>query len=246
VWDNPRLLNAAADLLLGLALVVLLYGALQLASRSPVFALREVLVRGALVQTSRGEIERAVAGAAAGNFFAADLAALRAALESLPWVRRAEVRRVWPDRIEVALEEHVALARWGDAGLVNTYGKRFAAPLDAERESTLPFFAGPPGTEAEVTRRYRRFAAALAPLGDAPVRVVLSPRHAWQLRLASGLDIELGRDGSEPVEARLARFVAGYAESLGRLTRRGPGGDARQVDLRYPNGFALRVPEWKG
>jgi cell division protein FtsQ len=246
VWDNARLLNAAADWLLGATLVVLLYGAAQLVARSPLFALREVVVRGVLAHSSRAEIERAVAEPAARNFFAADLGAVRAALEALPWVRRAEVRRVWPDRVEVALHEHVALARWGDAGLVNTHGERFAARLDPERESTLPQFVGPSGSEAEVARRYRRFAAVLAPLGDAPARVVLSPRFAWQLQLASGLDLELGRDGAEPVEARLARFVARYGETLGRLNRRSPGGDARQVDLRYPNGFALRVPEWKG
>lgn len=246
MWDNPHLLNRLADLLLAVAAVVLLYGAMQMFARSPLFPLREVSVRGALLQTSRSELERALAGPAAANFFAVDLAALRVALESLPWVRRVEARRVWPDRIEVSLEEHVALAHWGDAGLVNTRGERFAGQHDEGREPRLPLFAGPPGTAAEVARRYRRFAELLAPLGQAPARVILTPRHAWQLRLSGGLNIELGRDGSEPVEARLARFVDGYVESLGRLQRRTAGGDSRQVDLRYPNGFALRVPEWKG
>jgi cell division protein FtsQ len=147
------------------------------------------------------------------------------------------VRRVWPDRLAVRLEEHVALARWGDAGLVNTHGERF----DAESDAKLPVFVGPAGSEALVAGRYRRFAELVAPLGDAPERVILTPRYAWQLRLASGLTLELGRDGADPVERRLARFVAAYPVTLGRIARR-----HEHVDLRYPNGFALRIPDLKG
>jgi len=114
----------------------------------------------------------------------------------------------------------------------------------------LPLFAGPAGTEGELTRRYRRFAELLAPLGAAPgdgaiAAIVLTPRYAWQLRLADGLSLELGRDGAEGVEQRLARFVAAYPESLGRLPQRPAAEARRHVDLRYPNGFALRVAGWK-
>ena len=76
-----------------------------------------------------------------------------------------------------------------------------------------------------------------------------TPRHAWQLRTAAGLDLDLGRDGAEPVEQRLARFVAAYPESLGRLPQAAaqvPSTARRHVDLRYPNGFALRIAGWRG
>jgi cell division protein FtsQ len=245
VWHNPRLLNSAANLLLALTLLALLYAALQLLLRSPLFPLREVIVQGVLAHTARAEVERATAGRVAGNFFAADLAEVRAGLERLPWVRRVQLRRVWPDRIEAALEEHVALARWGDAGLVNEHGERFRGRASEADEARLPLFAGPAGTEAEVTRRYWRFTELLTPLGETPERVILTPRHAWQLRLAGGLQLELGRDSAEPVERRLVRFVAAYPLTLGLLPRQ-PDGEPRHVDLRYPNGFALRVPDWKG
>lgn len=238
MWDNPRLLNAAAGTLLALAALLLLAAALQLLLRSTFFPVREITVLGSLQHTGRAQIERAAHGGVSGNFFAADLAALRVALEQLPWVRRVSVRRVWPDRIEATLEEHEALARWGDSGLVNTHGERFAATSVA----SLPMFAGPAGAEAEVTRRYRQFSTLLAPLGEAPERVILTPRFAWQLRLARGLNLELGRDSArERVEQRLARFVAVYPRTLARIPRQ-----HEYVDLRYPNGFALRIPELKG
>jgi len=113
------------------------------------------------------------------------------------------------------------------------------------RSSTRTGSASSAGSEALVAGRYRRFVEILAPLGESVERVVLTPRHAWQLRLASGLTLELGRDGTESVEQRLARFVAVFPETLGRLARR-DAASFPHVDLRYPNGFALRVAGWKG
>jgi cell division protein FtsQ len=250
MWDNPRALNAAANVLIGIAALLFAYGALQLLLRSSLFPLREIVVHGELKNADRVEIANALDGIG-GNFFAADLGAVRGRLEQVGWVRRVDARRVWPDRVDVQLEEHVAFARWGDDGLVNSFGEPFAADIDAAAQAGLPQFAGPAGTEGEVTRRFRLFADLLAPLGAAPERVVLTPRHAWQLRVAPGaqgrLELELGRDGAEPVEQRLARFVVSFPESIGRLPH--AAGDAaprRHVDLRYPNGFALRVAGWKG
>lgn len=238
MWDNPRLLNAAAGFFTALALIVFGVAAAQLLLRSTLFPLREISVAGGLAHTTRAEIEQATQGRIAGNFFAVDLAQVRAALEQLPWVRRVQVRRVWPDRLEVTLEEHVAFARWGGGGLVNPHGERFAGASDA----ALPLLAGPVGSEAEVTRRYQRFSGILATLEATPERLILTPRHAWRLRLADGLAVELGRDAAgDPVEARLARLVAAYPHTLGRMPRQHD-----YVDLRYPNGFALRVAELKG
>src|SRR4051812_36753070 len=96
-----------------------------MALRSELFPVREISVVSALKNTSKDEILAAVRERITGNFFAVSPAEVRAGLEKLPWVRSADVRRVWPDRLEVAIEEHVALARWGDDALVNTHGEKF-------------------------------------------------------------------------------------------------------------------------
>ena len=244
MWDNPRLLNLVANLLFGVAALLFGLAALQMLVRSPLFPVREVEVQGPLKHAARADLEHAAAGLG-GNFFALDLRAVRARFEQVPWVRHVDVRRVWPDRVEARVEEHVALARWGDDALVNTFGEKFSG----KNTEALPMLAGPVGSEALVAERYRRFTEVLAPLGESVERVVLTPRHAWQLRLASGLTLELGRDGSETVEQRLARFVAVFPETLGRLAKRDAASLPQRfthVDLRYPNGFALRVAGWKG
>jgi cell division protein FtsQ len=232
VWDNPRRLNMLAGILVGVSLFIFAIAGLQLGVRSTLWPVREVTIQGELRHTLRSEIEAALYSRVHGNFFSVDVVQVRASLERLPWVRRASVRRVWPDRLEATLEEHQALARWGENGLVNTFGERFPGAT----KERLPQFSGPRGSESEVTRRYARFRDIVAPLGTSVEEVILSPRLAWQLRLGNGVRLALGRD-ADAAEARLARFVQAAARGVSRYD---------YVDLRYPNGFALRVQETKG
>jgi len=220
----------AAGILAGLAILGACFGALYWLLLPEHFPLTRVEFRGTLERTTRAELEKALPRIA-GNFFAADLAQVRASVERLPWVRQVAVRRVWPGRLEITVEEHVALARWGDDALVNTFGERFGGKTD----QVLPVFIGPAGTQAEVARRYAKFTGIVAPLGTKIERVVLSPRHAWQLRLANGLHLALGRD-ADLAENRLRRFVEVYPTVKNKN---------EYVDLRYPNGFAVRVADLK-
>ena len=236
MWDNPRLLNLIAGMLIGVALLGFAAVGTLKVLHAGLFPVREIVLTAAPGHTARAQIEEAVRGRIAGDFFRVDLGEVRGGLERLPWVRRAAVRRMWPDRLEVTLEEHVPLARWGDDALVNTYGEKFSAATDQK----LPLFIGPAGSEREVAGEYARFSTALAPLGIAVDRVVLTARFAWQLRLADGLNVMLGRD-AQVAEERLRRFVGAYDATLKKIARRHD-----YVDLRYPNGFALRIPELKG
>ena len=218
------LLSAAALTVAGCVLF-----AYRAALRWDALEVQAVGVRGKLVQLSRSDLEEAAAAAAAGNFFTVDVNAVRHAVEALPWVRTVTVRKIWPNRIDIELEEQVAFARWNDDALLNPDGQVFFADFDGD----LPAFVGPDGTEADVLRHYRRFRDALTPLKRTPKEVRLSERGAWRLVLDDGLTVELGR--SEPLE-RLARFVTLYRNVAM------PAVDG-YVDLRYPNGFALRVKE---
>jgi cell division protein FtsQ len=159
---------------------------------------------------------------------------MRAAFSKLPWVREVSVRRRWPARLEVAIVEHVPLARWGAVALVNTHGEVFDAAYDGK----LPIFNGPSGTSKEIAIQYDFFRRQLAAIDAKPVMVQVTARRAWQVRLENGPTIELGR---EDVEARLARYIHVHGRSVGALKRR-----IDYVDLRYANGFAVRIPELKG
>lgn len=238
-WDRPVLINMVADLLLFFGVLALAYAALVSTLRLPLFPLRQVVVVSPLDQVTRTQIEYAVQYSLTGNFFTVDLDGVRTSFEKLPWVRNASVRRRWPDGIEVELEEHVAVARWhnsnGEARLVNRHGEVFVAAL-AGGQATLPLLGGPEGSAPQVLARYREFSDSLAALGRTPRSLLLSLRQAWQMRLDDGLTIELGREmAADSLNERLHRFIGTYAEAKTRL----PGITA--VDMRYPNGFAVRI-----
>ncbi len=237
-WDRPPLMNLIADLLFFAAALGLGYAATLAVARLPFFPLREVVVANPLREVTPTQIEYAARNAVAGNFFTVNLDAVRAAFEKLPWVRKAQVRRRWPDGIELAIEEHVAAARWkqaegAEARLVNSEGEVFAAASNAE----LPLLVGPEGSAPEVLARYRELAPLLAPIGRQPKSLALNARQAWQLRLDDGLLLELGRDQARSrMGERLQRFTAAHRQATERLRVR-----ADVIDLRYPNGYAMRL-----
>jgi cell division protein FtsQ len=234
MWDRPDILNGISTALFAAAVLMVAYALLHYAVRLPVFPLREVRVNTLPQHVTQEQIEAIVRGEIEGNFFTVNLPRVRAAFERLPWVRKVDLRRQWPDRLEVALEEHVPLARWGTDALVNTNGEVFTAAYDGR----LLNFVGARESLKEITIQYEFFRRNLAAIGLAPVQIGVSPRRAWQVRADNGLTIELGREDIEP---RLERFVGVYARTVGRLQRR-----IDHVDLRYSNGFAVRIQELRG
>jgi cell division protein FtsQ len=235
-WNRPYMMHLLADWLMIGATFALGYAAVLWLVRLPLYPLRDLVVATPLRQVAPAQVEYAARRAVTGNFFTVDLDKVRETFEKLPWVRQVQVRRVWPAGLEVSIDEHVAAAHWrqgdGEQWLVSDQGEVFSASSDAD----LPLLAGPESSAPEVLRRYARFREALAPLGRRPQAVSLSPRLAWQVRLDDGAVLELGRDQARsPVDERLRRFVAAHGELASRL----PGVPA-VVDLRYPNGFAIK------
>lgn len=229
MWDDEVALARLTRWSLWATALIVLWALLVLASRLPWFDLRQIKVNGAR-HVTREQVNLVVYQHLRGNFFSADLDSARAAFTKLPWVRSASVRRRWPDALEVTLEEHKPLARWGDEGLLNTYGEVFQAATG----QNLPLLSGPPGSAQEVARRYADFSRILLPLHHRPVEVDLSARRAWSIRLDDGMNIALGR---EHMDQRLGSFVELYPRTLANVAT-----PVTYVDLRYPNGFAVRVP----
>ena len=239
MWNKPRLLNAIADLLILSAAAAALAVALVWLVRMPSLPLRQVVFAQELQHTRRAEIEQSLPAVLKGNFFSLDLEAVRGELEKLPWIRKVELRRIWPARLEVKVEEHRPAARWGEGRdeLVNTFGEVFAATAPDEDLSGLPLLHGPQGTASEVLKRYGDFVGNFKALDQKPAQVTLSPRLAWQLKLDNGMLVEMGREQQKsPVGTRLQRFIEVYPELVAKRATR-----PSVVDLRYPNGFAMRV-----
>lgn len=236
MWNNVRQLNLAASALYAVALVALAaVGGIWLTQR-PAFALVSIRIDGDIEHINAPTVRAGVIGHVRGNFFTVDLDAARQAFEQMPWVRRASVRRVWPNALAVTLEAYKPLGTWGADQLVSVDGELFTAN-QGELEGDLPAFDGPPGTAKEVVSRYFDFKKWLSPLGAAPDEVTLSPRYAWTVKLSNGTQIEYGRERNPTTLAeRSQRLAAAWNAVTGRW-----GNEIEYADLRYPNGFAIRA-----
>lgn len=239
MWHRPQLMTAVSDLLFVAGAAALVVAAAVWVARLPLYPIKEVVVTNELHEVQRNEVERSLAGRLGGNFFSVNLEGVRASLEELPWVRNAQVRRQWPARIEVSLEEHVPVAYWGQGTgqLVNSHREIFTATMLDAPKKPMPVLFGPTGFVSEMLDYYLQAETILKPVGHVPQAVNVSPRLALQLKLDDGMVVELGRQQAKaPVSERLQRFVANY-ESVVTAAK----GRPQVVDMRYPNGFALHV-----
>ena len=238
LWDSPRALTMIADSLLLLAGAALAWALVLAFSRLPLLPLRAVTLDQAPAHITTAQIEDAARRAVTGSFLTTDIEHAREVFEQLPWVRNASVRRVWPGFIEVALEEHEAAARWWvpdntPARMLNTHGELFAA----DHQNTLPLFIGPDEHAPQMLARFNEWSQTLAPLERRIDKLAMTRREAWQLLLDDGSRIELGReDDKAPISSRLARYV-----STQPAVQREGAQKILYADLRYPNGYAIRM-----
>lgn len=243
MWHSPRLLNAVANAMLALVMLAAIGTAVWWVAHRPMFTLRAMAIEPmpgkTMSHVSDSLLRASGVRRVPGNFFTVDLHAVRAAFEAVPWVRRAAVRRVWPNRLHVTIEEHRVFATWTAGRFLNTFGEPFSVnPDEAEEDGPLPALAGPEGSQLEVLRRFVELTGQLQPLGTRPVSLALSARYAWSAELDGGTTLTLGRDQGLPIRERVERFVRAYPDLAARTGQR-----PRAVDLRYPNGFAIRLAD---
>jgi len=273
VWTDARALSIVANLLAAAATLALAAAGVTWLARQPMFTLARIELVAAppvglaaaqpparphLRYVSPASVRTAIAGQLTGNFFTVDLQQARQAFESAPWVRRASVRRIWPNTLQVTLEEEAPLAYWNDGQLLNIWGEAFTANLgELEDGPRLARLVGPPGAETLVAQRYAQLLRGFAPLGTVIERLELTPRYAWQASLSNGMTLELGRDpqadapqtdaaqtdaaqtDASDFTTRIHRFVQAWPEVLGALAGR----EVSHADLRHANGFALTLVE---
>ena len=243
--NDIRLMNLTAVLFAVLGVVALLVVGLMWIAKQPVFSVRGIKVDGDMAHNSVLTIRANAAPKLAGNFFTMDLGTARRAFEAVPWVRQAVVRRVWPNRLSVQLEEHRAVALWVDAArgnddaadkLVNSYGEVFEANVGDVEDDALPTLRGPEGTSAAMLTLFDRLQPVFATM-DAHIDTLgLSGRGSWRVELDTGAEIELGRGTDDEVIARTRAFIATLPQVTGRFQR-----ELQTADLRHHDGYAVRL-----
>jgi cell division protein FtsQ len=252
MWQDAKALNATANGIFAVVAAACFAAFVWWLAHRPVFDLRtirvEPMVKAELRHVNLLTLKNGTQGRIRGNFFTANLESVRQVFESVPWVRRATVRREWPDQLIVEVEEHEALGTWGEDGrLLSVKGDVFTANLaEAEEDHELPQFSGPDGSEKEVLSRYAELRKWFAPARLIPEGLALSGRYAWTVTLNNGMSVALGREQTPTMlKERVERLVGIWPQLASRVQ------NIETIDMRYQNGLALsaqglKIPAEKG
>ncbi len=229
IWDDPRALTRLRKwLYLVVALGLLLLAAHYIAD-SRLFPVRRIVLKGQLEKVSRDQLQYLVRHKVSGNVLMLDLNQVQAEFEQLAWVKTVEIKRLWPDQLEVDIRERKALARWDGGGLLDVDGEWF----DATTDEKLPMFSAPKGSEKQIAQMYTHLLPLLKGMNEELYALQLSDRNAWQLVFGSGVVVKLGRKDALDRFKRIDKIWKKYLKDQEN--------NIEYIDLRYPDGFALRL-----
>jgi len=227
-----------------LGLIIVVTGAMYISGfasdpvRSPV---TNVDVEGTLDYTDRDVLRQHVERHTQQGFYGMNVEAIRSDVESMPWVSKAHIRRVWPGRLMVTVEEHEPAAQFNDDMLVSKSMELFK-PAQLEKDnpeysqwqrsfSNLPRLAGAQGRHESVLDAFRNYEQALKPFGVKVKALLEDERRSQTLELANDVTVGIGY---ELHELRLQRFIDVYERLVVPLN-----GQPARFDMRYSNGFAF-------
>ncbi|MDQ2993797.1 MAG: cell division protein FtsQ/DivIB [Pseudomonadota bacterium] len=190
-----------------------------------------VYIKAPYQHVTREVVEAKITPCTQPGFVGMNIAELQQSVKELPWIAKVMVQRVWPDAVVVTLEEQQAVARWSKLGVLNPQGEIFYPALDSVPEG-LPLLRGPDAMSKTILTSYQNFSKLLATEDLKLKAIKVNARRAWELTLENDIVIKLGRTDLEP---RLQRLIKAWP----KLTK-----DRKEpivtIDLRYPNGMAVR------
>ena len=248
LWNYPDRMQKLSRFLVRCFLAIACLGILVWLSQRPVFVLRQVVIEPVVGQTlnhiNKPVVKQQVLETVQGNFFSVRLEDVKRGFESMPWVRHANVRRVWPNGLIVSIEEQKPFGTWGGADshiLMNIHGELFAGRIsDVGDGIQLIDFNGPEDASKEVMRLYEKANAWFKPWDAEVKNLTLSERYAWHVKLSNGMKVEFGRDEESSdktlTEDRVARLFKYWPQVQERWANR-----VDAIDLRYANGFVVHL-----
>jgi len=248
LWNHPERMQKVSRFLIRCFVAMICVGILVWLSQRPVFALRQVVIEPVAGETlkhiNKPVVKQQVLETVQGNFFSVRLEDVKRGFESMPWVRHANVRRVWPNGLIVSIEEQKPFGTWGGIDshiLMNTHGELFAGRVsDVGDGIQLIDFYGPEDASKEVMRLYEKANTWFKPWNAEVKNLTLSDRYAWHVKLSNGMKLEFGRDEESSdktlTEDRVARLFKYWPQVQEKWANR-----VDAIDLRYANGFAVHL-----
>ena len=161
------------------------------------------------------------------NKYLIELSELKEKIESHPWIAKANIKRLFWNKIHVKLEAHDIALRWGDDGYISSNGMPFKP--NEMVDSDKPIAIVPESQAKNFFKDYKDFQLLINPLKIAR----FERNHIDRIWLDNSVQVILG---NQMQNERLKRFVEVYEKLKSTSTKIKSKGI---FDMRYPKGFAL-------
>lgn len=236
-----KLLNELTYVLVGLFFLLVTLTIFQYIIKYKIENLYVITIKGNITHTDSLSVKNII-NSINENFYSIDLAKVKNMFESTPWINHAVVKRVYPNQMEVMLNEYKQKAVWGardELKLVDDMGTIFEANAAQDDYESLPHLIGPDGQARLMLSMYKEVSSALSPLKNGLQSLELNARGSWIATLEGGARIELGRGNTVDVIDRVTKFSVGAERMLTKLNKKSI--DIQYVDLRHSDGYAMRM-----
>ena len=165
------------------------------------------------------------------GFFGQNVEVVREQIQSMPWVKSASVRKVWPDKLSISVAEYSPVAMWNGGNFLSTDGVVFQLPAGKLKNPNLPRLFGPDYQSELVLSTWHQIYDELHPKGILLRSVAVDERGAWEIVLDNDITLKLGRG---EWKSKLERFVTIYPQIEVPENKK-----IDYVDLRYKVGAAV-------
>ena len=243
IWHDTALMEKLARVLWRVAALLLLFAGLTWVLQRPYFAINQFRFVGDVQQIEEphlnGLLKKHLSDGLSGGFFSMDLDNVQSSLKDISWIKSTSIRRVWPHEIEVNITAYQPISVWAAGGYLSADGHVFEVNLSDEQKHKLMFTSGPDKAAELVASKAPLFEVWLKPMGWRMSKLTLTERYSWNVTLDNGLNIEFGREDTPTMlEERAHRLQLSEKFIKSNLSA---GETNAYIDLRYPNGFAMRT-----
>ena len=199
-------------------------------------AVKKILINKSLQYVEKNDVDALLEQALEKNFFTLELKNVADSINELPWVKSAQIKKIWPDTVLLNIQEQAPLARWKEDQLISVSGVVFS-PRDISEFDSLPLLLGKESQREGITAFYYHSQGILADNDLRVVRVHIESTFDWRVELDNGLLLILSaKQGIEKIEQFSRIYDAHILPKLMQISH---------VDLRYENGFVVSWQENK-
>ena len=216
--------------ILGLLLIaVISYGGLHAFNflNQPI---TEFEIEGEFTLIDKEDLLKSVQHFGPQGFININLNELKQELNHSLWIDSLAIRKEWPNKLKITIEESQPRAKWYDSHLLLSNGALVALDTVNSREM-LPILTGPVESQREVLTKYLEIQDMFTSTNLIIQQLHLLPHGAWRMKLSEDIEVYLGK---KEINAKIQRLLLLWNNAF-----TGHESKLASIDLRYSNGAAV-------